>query len=394
MAARPQMLDFAKRMAAEYPTYKNFLRGITSNHTVTGYVDNLRKFMKFHKLENYDELAKLGPKEIDNLITSYLDVLIDSGVKVVTQRCNLVGIERFFIMNDCIFHKDRIRKGLAKDTEIPGGKEPITTEEVYLMLNSTKSLRTKLIVLILATTGMRPAGLTDPVLRIKHLVPLQTPTGEKCYAMTIYDGSIEGYWSFFTPETTEVFDRYIASRKERGELINPETALLGKIRQGFSDGMRAEQARVMIYQLMKATGIERIKVSKYRYNKAVIYMFRKRFNTILKINNDVNSNIAEKLMAHKKGLDGTYLQPTRDECFTEFVKAIPELTIDPAKRQQLLIKAQQNEINLLETKSRKIDKLEDQLQRVSDELKNKQSIEPSSEMVEKVLLILKSQKRI
>lgn len=394
MAERPQMLAFGNEMAEQYPTYKNFLRGITSNHTISEYVNNLRKFMELHKLENYDEVAKLGPKEIDNLITAYLDVIIARGVKVCTQRNMLVGVERFFIMNDCIFHKERIRKGLAKDTEIPGGKVPITTEELYLMLNSTKSLRTKLIVHILATTGMRPAGLTDPVLRMKHMIPLQTPIGEKCYAMTIYDGSIEGYWSFFTPEATQVFDRYIESRKEKGEIINPETAILGKVRQGYSDGMRPEQARVIIYHLMKATGIERTKVSKFRYDKAVIYMFRKRFNTILKINNDVNSNIAEKLMAHKRGLDGTYLQPTREECFTEFVKAIPELTIDPAKRQQLLIKSQQHDINLLETKSRRIDNLEDELQRVSDELKNKQSIEPSPEMVQKVLTILKQQKSI
>ena len=65
-----------------------------------------------------------------------------------------------------------------------------------------------------------------------------------------------------------------------------------------------------------------------------MYMFRKRFSIILKLKNDVNSNITEKLMAYKKGLDGTYLQPTREECFREFVKAISQLTIDPTERQK------------------------------------------------------------
>ena len=37
-------------------------------------------------------------------------------------------------------------------------------------------------------------------------------------------------------------------------------------------------------------------------------------------------------MAHKRGLDSTYLQPSRDECYKEFVKAIPELTIDDSER--------------------------------------------------------------
>lgn len=63
-------------------------------------------------------------------------------------------------------------------------------------------------------------------------------------------------------------------------------------------------------------------------------MYRKRFNGILKMNNNVNSNIAEKLMAHKKGLDGVYLEPAREECFAEFVKAITELTTDGSMKKQ------------------------------------------------------------
>ena len=86
-------------------------------------------------------------------------------------------------------------------------------------------------------------------------------------------------------------------------------------------------------------------------------MFRKRFNTTLKLNNEVNSNIAEKLMAHKRGLDGTYLQPTMEECFAEFVKAIPELTIDPANRQQIEIAKQKKEITELGKKNLEIQKL-------------------------------------
>ena len=42
-------------------------------------------------------------------------------------------------------------------------------------------------------------------------------------------------------------------------------------------------------------------------------------------------------MAHKRGLDGTYLTPTREECFAEFVKAIPELTISNEERQKITI---------------------------------------------------------
>jgi len=80
--------------------------------------------------------------------------------------------------------------------------------------------------------------------------------------------------------------------------------------------------------------VERVKVG-CRFDKALLYGFRKRFNTILKLDNDINSNIAEKLMAHKNGLDGTYLKPTKEQCFAEFVKAIPALTLDKSDMLQM-----------------------------------------------------------
>jgi len=118
-----------------------------------------------------------------------------------------------------------------------------------------------------------------------------------------------------------------------------------------------------MYRILANTGIEREKVGK-RYDKAVIYGFRKRFNTILKINNDVNSNIAEKLMAHKRGLDGTYLQPTREECFVEFVKAIPELTISPLERQKHKIEKLEKEQSENELLKAKLENFEKELEKV------------------------------
>jgi len=89
-----------------------------------------------------------------------------------------------------------------------------------------------------------------------------------------------------------------------------------------------------------------------------MYGFRKRFNTILKIDSDVNSNIAEKLMAHANGLDGVYLTPTREECFTEFVKAIPKITV--GKADKLSLKLEKSKLE----KDDKIMKLESEMKEV------------------------------
>lgn len=221
------------------------------------------------------------------------------------------------------------------------------------MLECTKVLRTKAIVHFLGSTGMRPEGLIDPILRIKHLMELKTSNNQKCYAIKIYDGDESGYWTFLTPEATQALDNYHQWRREsRNEKLDDESPIFGIMdaRNAKGNFLTDKSLRWMLNLLIKASGMKRTKISERRYDKAIVYMFRKRFNTILKLENDVNSNIAEKLMAHKKGLDGTYLQPTREECFKEFVKAIPELTVNQAEKQKIQLDKKQQEIDELQSK--------------------------------------------
>ena len=50
----------------------------------------------------------------------------------------------------------------------------------------------------------------------------------------------------------------------------------------------------------------------------------------------MNYQIAEKIMAHKVNLDQTtYLKPTRQECWKEFIKAIPDLTINEGLKKSI-----------------------------------------------------------
>lgn len=55
--------------------------------------------------------------------------------------------------------------------------------------------------------------------------------------------------------------------------------------------------------------------------------FRTRFDTILKLDNSANHNIAEKPMGHRHGLDGVYFAPALDELFAEFRKVMREIAV-------------------------------------------------------------------
>lgn len=263
-------------------------------------------------------------------------------------------------MNMVLYHKRILRKLLPSNDQEQGGKLPYTTEEINRMLSVTIKLRSKAVIHYFASTGCRPASVEDPILRLKHLDDMPY----NCKSVYVYDGSKEGYFAFLTPEAAKAMNDFFKQRKLNGEILTDESPVFSNspnFPTTKQEHMSQSSIRQIIRDAVSKGGIERIKTGK-RYDKAEIYGFRKRFNTVLKLNNDVNSNIAEKLMAHKRGLDGTYLQPTKEECFREFVKAIPELTIDPTKRQEFKITEQQEEITEMQVKSDRIDELEKKIE--------------------------------
>jgi len=307
-------------------------------------------------LKNYDHVLKLNDENIQGLLEDYIISLKNYSFQ--SANLYLAGVALFLDMNMILYHKRILRKLLPNNDAEPGGKLPYTTEEIGRMLSVTTKLRTKVVIHYLASTGSRPAGIEDPVLRLKHIEDMP----HSCKSVFIYDGSKQGYYAFLTPEASKSLNNYLRQRKLNGEILTEESPVFVNI-EGFptarQEHLSSSSARQMVGDMVLKAGIERIKKGK-RYDKAIIYGFRKRFNTILKLNNDVNSNIAEKLMAHKRGLDGTYLQPTMEECFTQFKKAIPELTIDSSKRKQAIIVQKEKENSELQNKIDEIDEMKRQ----------------------------------
>ncbi len=372
MVQRLFPLEYPQEQAQKFRSYRRFLKGTNTEITKAAYTKHLFNFMKFHNLTDYDKLASLDTKKIDILLEDYVDSIEQRGTKGRTIKTSIAGVELFLIMNDCIWHDKRIKKEIKSDKGIPGGKTPITDDEVKRMIEASTTLRQKAIVHFLASTGIRPGALIDPVLKMKHLVSMPHPTDKSikkyCYAIKIYDESKEGYWVFLTPEAVKALDDYFEWRKLQNEKLDDESPIFRIVdsRSAKNEHMTDKNVRYRLEELIKKGGVKRVKVSKYRYDKAIVYMFRKRFNKILKLENSVNSNIAEKLMAHKKGLDGIYLEPTREECYAEFVKAIPYLTIDDAERERVRAEKAESDLMTLETKqTEEIEVLKDELERVN-----------------------------
>jgi len=336
------------------PCWNLFVSAIKTEATRKGYTQTMRKFKDFCQVKDYCDFTKMEPQVLKSNLVGFVSKFKENNLTYSSGNNYLSAIELFLDMNEIPYPKKVIRKLLPSNDVKPGGERPYTTEEISRMLDCSTKLRTKALIYFFASIGPRPNAIHDPQLCLKHVLEMQ----DNCKAILIYEDSKEEYWGFLTPEASKAYDNYNRSRRLNGEILTEESPMF----EAKGEPMDDRIARQIMEKVIKKAGIERKKKGR-RYDKALFYGFRKRFNTILKINDSVNSNIAEKLMAHKRGLDGVYLKPTREECFHEFRKVIPELTISPIERQRIELELKDKKIGELEMAQRRNEALDDRIKR-------------------------------
>jgi len=240
---RKKWLKYASDMSQKQKSYERFYNAIKTDATICNYSYCMERFMKFLKskdhidnIEHYDKLLDFDTDKITDVLEAFVSYL-----KLTQKRNSINAIisapELFFDMNRKTWYRKLVRKTNNKTGGKLGGQTPITTDEIQMMLNSTMHLREKAFIHFLASTGIRPAAIVDPVLRISHLVYMPNPDNPSreskwCYAVRIYDDSDdEGYWAFLTPESTIALDRYFGWRKNiRHEEFDDETPIFAQVR--------------------------------------------------------------------------------------------------------------------------------------------------------------------
>lgn len=331
-----------------------FEQTIKSESTKKNYSEQLRRFLEFNKIKDYDTLVKLPPDKLQEMVEDYI-IHLKNKVNPNSVPVLISGVKHFFIINRIPIHWEVIRR-MIPAKEKSAGSIPWNTAQIKKILDVSNSKRNSALIHFLSSTGAR-IGVLDHQLQFKHLSDM----GDGCKGILLYADSTEEYWSFLTPEATKSLQEYFEERKQDGEKLHPETPIFRqKYRLGIEKPkvLKSAGGRIILYRIIQKARIKRTKVNR-NYDIQMDHGFRKRFNTVLKINNEVNSNIAEKLMGHKNGLDGVYLKPTKEQCFKEFRKAIPELSIDESVRLEEKIKHRDEQIEKLETdKDKRIAELE------------------------------------
>jgi len=334
---------------------------IKSDFTLRTYNSCLRQFVKYYKLKDIASILKISDDDLQIMLEDYL-FYMKKKVKVSSIRNFFAAVELFLMVNDRGKINFRKLHKMFPEDKNRSGKHAWTTKDIQIMLESTKSLRTKALIHLLASTGCRIGAVPD--LKIKNLIDMPN----NCMAVLFYESHKEEYWGFLTPEATQYMKFYLNKREKDGEQPDPDNPVF---RENYSMGIAKpkqcsyQNIRWLVHRTIANTGIVRKKDGK-RFDIQTNHGFRKRFNTLLKLNKNINPAITEKLLSHKVHLDDVYLTPTREDLFEEFKKAIPDLTINPAERQRQIIEKQRQEITELEKKQQKIERLEESVETIKE----------------------------
>ncbi len=295
-----------------------FEESIKSKYTAKNYNSHLKQFIKFMKIDSVDTLLLYSTSELQHELENYL-IELKQTANPNSIPSKFKGIRHFCVMNGINLNWNIIYKMFPQKQKTQRLRS-YTAKEIKEILHNTKNIRNKALIHFLASTGAR-IGVFDHPLLVKHMKKISC----NCYAVLLYAGHVEEYWAFLTPQASRLLNAYHNHRRKNSETFDNDTPIF-TTDQITSKQLGWSGARSVVYRAVSKSNIRKHKQGDH-YDVQADHGFRKRFNTILKLDNSVNYNIAKKLMGHKNGLDGVYFTPTLNELFAEFKKVISKLEI-------------------------------------------------------------------
>jgi len=328
-----------------------FHSAIKSEKTKECYDYYLEQFKKYFIIRDFDSLLSIDSKKLQIMTEDFILYQRREG-KSYGSIANMVSsLSLFFSMNDIIINWQKIKKMLPEKTK-PSGDKPYTTDQIRLILRNTTNLKFKAMINFMASSGVRIGSFEE--MRMKDLENFK----DGCKSVKVYADSREEYYTFIHAEALQALEEYFELRKKKGEKITSDSWVFCK----EHDPTKPILPRNAVSSLTRFVGmaLSRTK-TKTRFDTMASHGFRKRFNTILKSNKEINSNIGEKLMGHSTTikLDESYFKPTLEVIFDEYQKAIPELVIDESARLRLELEKKNQKLLSLESKDKRIEQLED-----------------------------------
>jgi integrase/recombinase XerD len=374
-----------------------FENSIHSKSTLKAYKYAMDRFMKHFQLKDFDGLSSMNHKMFQEMVEDYVMYIKSKNLSKSSVSMPINALQLFCDSNDIEIRWKKIRRMIPQQKK-RSGKDPYTTENIIQMISFEPNIRNKAIIHFMAASGVRVGAISD--LKVKHL----TKISDNCMAITVYPDELEEYTTFLTPEATRILEMYFEKRRIDGEFVNNESPIF---REQYTFGISPPKPlslrgiQGVIERILRRTNI-RVGFDGKRRNIQLDHGFRKRFNTILKTTDGIKPLLAEKMLGHSIKsipLDEVYLTPTIEMLFAEYLKGIPELTVDGSQRKEAELERVKKEKSALQKEVTKRIHVESRLQKLETE---KQSILKRSnmttiseaELTEHVRKILKEEQMI
>jgi integrase len=336
--------------------YDNFINAIKSEETKKNYCRWLTDYKVFCKSKNHTQLLQFK----DDKIIDYIMNLRKQKLSYSSINTRVSAVYHFYCMNDVLLNRQKINKYKGEFRTVVKDRA-YTREEIHKLLDNA-DLRMKICILLMASGGLRLGAI--PSIKLKHLEGgsdfISSDLGHDSKKstppkLTIYENSNEEYYTFITPECASLIKEYINYRRRNGEKVTPEAHLIRndfniyqplKLRQ-TARAITKHTIREIIAKLLRKSGVRLVG------EVSLTHGFRKFFTTQL-VNSKVNPEIREMLLGHKIGLASVYYKPTEQEMYSEYEKAINNLTINEENRLKEKIKT-------LEIEQNKVDKMQNDI---------------------------------
>jgi len=341
-----------------------FQSAIKSEKTKQQYQKYLDGFLHYFIIKNHDSLTKIEPKKLQEMIEDYVIYHKSQDKSASLIAGKISALKLFFSMNDIILNWDKLRKMFPEKKKNSGGTA-YTTEQIQILLQNTIYLEYKALIHFMASSGVRVGCFEEMRLRDLSDMP------NDCKSVTVYADTIHEYHTFIHPEAVEVLQEYLDSRTRKGERLTPESWVFCSPANPSKPLPAMTITSTLGRYVRKSLGREKAKSGRYQIMSC--HGFRKRFDTILKSNRNVNLSLAERLMGHSQTipLDNSYFKPVIEQLFDEYQKAIPQLMIDEKFRLEEELKTKNKKLHDLELdKDRRISHLESKLEQITLLLEN------------------------
>lgn len=325
--------------------------GLKSKYTKRDYRLAFNQFLRDGaKTTDLPVLLDYKPKIIEQMIIGYIENLRDKGKARNTISVHVAAILHFFVvMNDVPLNKRKITRFIPPDESTRRDK-PYSKEDIGAILESCDE-RTRVMVLLMTSTAMRLGAV--PELRVGDLTPVPE---YNLYKIDVYSQSpmSDRYFSYCTPECRVAIDAYLDYRRRLHETITDKSPLIRELfnvrKPYFIEAPRPATPRIIHLALEKAlhkAGVNQPTmglVKDKRREIALSHGYRKFAITTMN-KAGVKDTHRRYLTGHAQvGQDARYVLPNEEEMLSEYVKAIPLLTISNEYRLKKQLQ-QQEEIH-------------------------------------------------